>query len=437
MEANFDGLVGPTHNYSGLSFGNEASQKSALHVANPRAAALQGLEKMKLLHSLGLWQGFFPPQPRPDFRFLHALGFKGERRAVLDAVARAQPELLSIAYSSSFMWAANAATVCPSADSADGKVHFTPANLLSTAHRALEAKYTSRMLQTVFADARRFTHHAALPPSPLTFDEGAANHTRLTGSGEAKGLHLFIYGREHHKTLVTPRKYPARQTLQASRAVARLHGLAEDGAMFVQQHPDAIDAGVFHNDVIAVGNEDVLLYHAQAFADTQSVEHELRARVPGLHLLRAEVSELAMEEAVSTYLFNSQLIRLPDGGMALVAPQECEEHPRAAALIRRWVEDEANPLSQAYFVDVKQSMKNGGGPACLRLRVALTEGEWRAVHPGAVYSPAMRAKLETWIKAHYRDRLHPSDLADPQLADEALAAQEALLGILGMEGAYD
>ncbi|MGA8031441.1 MAG: N-succinylarginine dihydrolase, partial [Casimicrobiaceae bacterium] len=43
---NFDGIPGPTHNYSGLAQGNLAAERNAQQVSNPREAALQGLEKM-------------------------------------------------------------------------------------------------------------------------------------------------------------------------------------------------------------------------------------------------------------------------------------------------------------------------------------------------------------------------------------------------------
>lgn len=59
-EVNFDGLVGLTHHYAGLSFGNEASTRHQNTLSNPRLAAKQGLLKMKALADLGYKQGVLP-----------------------------------------------------------------------------------------------------------------------------------------------------------------------------------------------------------------------------------------------------------------------------------------------------------------------------------------------------------------------------------------
>ncbi len=436
-EANFDGLVGPTHNYSGLAFGNVASEKNASLASNPRAAALQGVEKMRLLHSLGLPQGIFPPQPRPALRWLAALGFTGGVREVMARVSNEAPELLPYCYSSSGMWAANAATITPSCDSADGTMHITPANLTSTPHRALESRFTSKFLARIFSgDA--FTHHAPLPPGPLTPDEGAANHTALRALGAKQYLHIFVYGRDAARKSAEPSRFPARQTLQASQAVARLHALPPEQTIFLQQSPVAIDAGVFHNDVISVGHENVLLYHARAFADSEAAIRSIAEKQPSnsWYFLRVEEQELALPDVVASYLFNSQLVTIPGGDMALIAPKECEENPAVAAIIRRWIEGN-NPLARTYFMDLKQSMRNGGGPACLRLRVPLSRDEWDSVNDGVKWSEPLYDTLKEFITKRYRDRLTPDDLKDPDFAVEVLEVLEELSDIFGMEGLYD
>ncbi len=434
QEANFDGIVGPTHNYAGLSYGNMASAKHAAKASNPRAAALQGLEKMHLLHSLGLRQGVIPPQPRPALAFLAQLGFHGAPSAVMENVAKAAPELLPFCYSSSGMWAANAATVTPSIDSAEQKVHFTPANLASTSHRVLEAPFTAHVLRCIFPeDSGYFMHHPPLPSGPLTADEGAANHMRLRAPGSAGNTHVFVYGRDAAREAKRPQRFPARQSRQAGEAVARLHGVSR--AMHIQQNPVVIDAGVFHNDVIAMSHEQLLIYHAHAFAGPDAAIAALAKQ--GMTAVCVQEDELSVADTVATYLFNSQIVSLPAGGMAIVAPVECQEHKGAAALVRRWVENAENPIRQVHFVDLRQSMQNGGGPACLRLRVPLTDQEWDAVAPGAKFDDALYAKLTAWVNAHYRDRLLPQDLADPQLADEAMAALAALESILRIGPVYD
>lgn len=438
IEANFDGLVGPTHNYAGLSFGNVASANNANRVSNPREAALQGLAKMKALADLGYAQGVLPPQERPSVAMLRTLGFSGSDEAMIREAARTAPALLGAACSAASMWTANAATVSPSADTADGRVHFTAANLCSKLHRAIEHDTTSRVLRVAFGDASHFAHHDALPGWPSLGDEGAANHTRLCGAYGERGVEFFVYGRDDLSIAPAPRRFPARQTLQASQAIARLHGLAEDDVVFAQQHPDAIDAGVFHNDVIAVGNGNVLFCHAQAFVDQPAVLARLRERLAarGAELEVIEVSSdaVSLEDTVGSYLFNSQLLaRPPDagGGMRLVVPQECRERTAVWRYLESLVADDG-PIRELHVFDLRESMRNGGGPACLRLRVVLTEQERRATHAGLWIDDARYAALTDWVKRHYRDRLAVSDLADPALLDECRTALDDLTRLLGL-----
>ena len=77
VEVNFDGLIGPSHNYGGMSDGNLASQNNAGDVSNPREGALQGLEKMRMLLRAGFVQGILPPLERPNLGFLVDAGFHG------------------------------------------------------------------------------------------------------------------------------------------------------------------------------------------------------------------------------------------------------------------------------------------------------------------------------------------------------------------------
>src|SRR5207248_4434793 len=131
IEVNFAGLPGPTHNYSGLAEGNLASERHRSRVSNPRQAALQGLAKMKALADRGFAQAVLPPHERPDMAALRAVGFAGDDSAMLRSAAKAAPQLLAACSSAAAMWVANAATVSPSTDTADARVHFTPANLVS------------------------------------------------------------------------------------------------------------------------------------------------------------------------------------------------------------------------------------------------------------------------------------------------------------------
>jgi len=440
-EFNFDGLVGPSHNYAGLSFGNVASFSNVKSASNPKQAALQGLAKMRALAARGFAQAVLPPQDRPNFRLLRSLGFTGSDADVLARAYKESPVILACAYSASPMWTANAATVSPSRDTADGRVHFTPANLNNKLHRALEHVQTSRALKAIFGDERHFTVHETLPSTPAFGDEGAANHTRLCAQHGADAVEMFVYGRvEFDPNAPAPKRYPARQTLEASQAVARLHGLAEARTVHIQQNPDVIDQGVFHNDVIAVGNANVLFYHEQAFADEQGALFQLRQAMAGVDAeltpIRVDTGMVSVQDAVHSYLFNSQLLSKADGRMALVIPQECQENAAVARYLEGLVAG-GGPVDELIHFDLRQSMRNGGGPACLRLRVALTDAEAAAMHQGVVMTEALYHTLVAWVEKHYRDTLAPQDLADPALAIEVHTALEELARILGLPGLYD
>src|SRR3712207_6440606 len=206
-EINFDGIIGPSHNYSGLSLGNLASATHKGLVSHPKAADLQGLAKMRHNRRPGLAQGLLPPHRRPDRAWLETLGTR---------VEEVPASLRPAAFSASAMWAANAATVSPAPDTADGRCHLTVANLRTTAHRSHEWPETLAQLRLPFADEARFAVH---PPVPATFGgEGAANHMRLCAAHGEAAVEVFVYG-------IRGGPFPVRQNDEASRAIARLHGL--------------------------------------------------------------------------------------------------------------------------------------------------------------------------------------------------------------------
>jgi succinylarginine dihydrolase len=438
VEANFDGLVGPTHNYAGLAYGNLASALNADKPSNPREAALQGLRKMKALHDLGVPQGVLPPHERPHLPTLRALGFAGNHAEVLAAARREAPGLLAAASSASAMWVANAATVSASPDTTDGRVHFTPANLSSQLHRSLESRVTARILRAVFPEGERFVHHRPLPATPQFGDEGAANHTRLCWGYGARGLEIYTYGRGSDAD-PSPARYPARQTRAASEAVARLHGVKPGRAYFVQQNPAVIDNGVFHNDVIAVGNREVLMYHEHAYLHTAALREWIAAHLEGAEpvFVRIPSSQVSVEEAVRSYLFNSQLVCAPDGSMRLIAAQECREIAAVAECLQGIVADSSNPISQVHVFDLRQSMNNGGGPACLRLRVVLNPDERAAVNSECWLTERKYVELRGWVEKYYRDRLTLEDLADPLLLEQSRYALDELTRLLRLGDIYD
>ncbi|WP_419255674.1 N-succinylarginine dihydrolase [Caulobacter sp. ErkDOM-YI] len=435
IEANCDGLVGPTHSYVGLSPGNLASQKNAGEVSNPRGAALEGLGKMRMLADLGVPQFALPPHERPDVSLLKSLGFSGSDGAVLERAWKEAPALASAVCSASPMWAANAATVTPSADTADGRVHFTPANLLTNLHRSLEGPQTTRSLRRLFPDEARFAVHEPLPAQPHFADEGAANHVRLCAEHGAPGVNMFVWGREAWEHW--DGRYPARQTREAFEAVERRHGAAR--AIFPRQGKAAINGGAFHNDVVCVGTRECLFFHERAFEDRAGMEASVRAAAEGLfEPAFVEVSEpdLPMADLVASYLFNSQLLVIPgEARLVLLAPAETRDNPRAFAVAESLATSNG-PIGRVDYVDVRQSMRNGGGPACLRLRVVLTEQELAATNPAQRFDAALHARLQDWVERRYRDRLASVDLADPALLTEVREALDELTGILDLGGDF-
>ncbi len=439
IEANFDGLVGPTHNYGGLSFGNLASAKHANQTSNPKAAAKEGLRKMKLMMELGMVQGILPPHDRPHIPTLKSLGYGGSDAEIIEKVAKTAPGLLNNVSAAAAMWTANAATVSPSADSADGRVHFTPANLATMFHRAIEPPVTGRILKSVFADEKFFSHHNWLQGGLHAGDEGAANHNRFCTSYGARGVELFVYGKATFEGSAGPEDFPARQRLEASRAVAEHHGLKPDRVLFVQQNPLAINAGAFHNDVVAVANKHVFFYHELAFEDPEMLEENLRkcASDISFEFIKVAAADVSLKDAISSYLFNSQLIS-PAGEdkMTLIMPENSRDISSTKHYLEELIAGD-NAIDTVKYIDVRQSMQNGGGPACLRLRVVLSEEELAAVNPRSILTEDLHDQLNKWVDRHYRDRLIPADLADPKLLEEGRTALDELSGLLGLGSIYD
>lgn len=443
FEVNFDGIVGPTHNYSGLSYGNIASMRNQQTVSNPQEAAIQGLNKMYRLYKLGLRQAVLPPHERPHIPTLRSIGFSGSDTAILEQASKETPELFLACCSAAAMWTANAATISPSSDTKDHRVHFTPANLSSKFHRSLEPLTTSRILSAIFSDPAYFSHHYPLPCGNYFADEGAANHTRFFWKDHKPGIHLFAFGRyAFNDTEIGPKKFPARQTYEAFQAICRLHQLDPGTVIFAQQNPEAIDAGAFHNDVISVGNQFLFFYHEQAFINTKTVIDEIKSKfrhVCGGELSLVEVAstDVSLADAISSYLFNSQIITRDNNEMILIAPEDCKRVPSVNFFLDNLLKKENHPIKQVLFFNLRQSMQNGGGPACLRLRVVLTESELAAANQHIFLNDQLYSKLHAWIKKHYREELLPQDLADPQLLLESRSALDELTTMLKLGPLYE
>ena len=410
-EINFDGIVGPSHNYAGLSLGNLASTRNAGEVSQPRAAALQGIDKMRANLALGLDQGLFVPQPRPARRWLAELG---------TTIEEADATLAANAMSASAMWAANAATVSPAPDTADGRCHLTVANLKTMPHRSHEWPATLAQLRLAFADAAQFAVHGPIPPA--FGDEGAANHMRLASAQDALGIEIFVYG-------VGGGAFPARQHLEASRAIARLHRLDPERTLFAQQSDEAIAAGAFHNDVVAVANGPVLFAHERAFADRGRLIDECTMRLPEFELVEVAEADVPLSDAIKSYLFNAQLVTPPDGAMTLVVPSEARETPLVWGWLQRHLASNG-AIRRVEVVDVRQSMANGGGPACLRLRVVADPA---TIDPRFLVDDRKLDRIASVIERTWPAEIDARGIGEPKLWAEIEAAREALLEVLELD----
>ncbi len=411
VEINFDGIIGPSHNYAGLSPGNIASASNAGEASSPRAAALQGIEKMRANLRLGLCQGFFMPLDRPNTNWLAGLATD---------TAGAEPHIRAAAFSASAMWAANAATVSPAPDSTDGRCHLSAANLLTMAHRSHEWTGTLAQLKLAFASEQHFTVHGPVP-QPYG-DEGAANHMRLCPAHGESGIEIFVYGKSGGT-------FPARQHIEASKAVARAHRLDPAKTLFIQQAERAIAAGAFHNDVVAVANEHVLLTHEAAFEDPEAAYAAIRTAMSSAEILVVPEDRVSLADAVQSYLFNAQLVTLPEGqGMALILPLEAQENTVVWSWLTEMVAGNG-PIRRLVPVDVRQSMANGGGPACLRLRVVADPA---TVDPRFVADEAKLDAMAAVIAAHWPESIAPGELGNPALVEQVKAARLALLDVCGL-----
>jgi succinylarginine dihydrolase len=408
-EINFDGIVGPSHNYAGLSLGNLASTRSAGHVSQPRAAALQGIDKMRATLALGLSQGIFVPHPRPDRPWLAALGTD---------IDHADAVLAANAMSASAMWAANAATVSPAPDTSDGKCHLTVANLKTMPHRSHEWPAMLAHLKAAFG-SDSFAVHEPIPPA--FGDEGAANHMRLAPAHGEPGVEIFVFGRSGGG-------FPARQHIEASKGLARLHRLDPARTLFAEQSEQAIAAGAFHNDVVAVANERVLFAHELAFADKRPLLDACARLVPGFEYVEVPAADVSLEDAVRSYLFNAQLVTLPGGEACLIAPTDVRETPP----VWRWIERHVagnGPIRRIELVDVRQSMANGGGPACLRLRVVADPA---TVDPRFMVDDARLDWIADVVRRHWPEEIPHDDLQKPALIADIERARAALLEALDL-----
>lgn len=440
-EINFDCLVGPSHFFGGLSLGNLASTHNKSTLSNPKKAALQGLEKMRYLARAGFAQAVLPPHERPHIKTLERLGFIGSAQKILEDAYHTAPELFLKTCSSSAMWAANAATVCPKSDASDNKTHITPANLVTMFHRSIEPCFTTKIFKKIFNNQSLFCVHEPLPAHEFFADEGAANHNRLCPTHGLKGLHVFVHGKALAHPILQTKKFSARQSLLANEALARNHMLNPEQILHLAQNPAAIDAGAFHNDVVAVANESVFLCHELAFYDQPQALKALESKFKALyqespHIIIVDNHSLPLKDAVSSYLFNSQLLSKANGRMLLFAPTEALKNSYSQAVINKIIQSE-NPIDEVIYFDISESMMNGGGPACLRLRIPLQEHEIKALSPQIFFDELLFERLSEIIARYYFDNLELPHLFEQKFQKSSQEALEHISQALGLHGIYE
>ena len=433
FEANFDGIVGPTHNYGGLSEGNIASISNSQNPANPKKAALQGLKKMKILRDAGLIQGVFLPHERPYLAKMRELGFTGSDKQIINKVANHSPHLLHNLYSASSMWSANAATVSPSVDTNNQKIHITPANLNSMFHRSVESDFTYHQCLQIFKN-KSFKIHKPTPSISGYGDEGAANHLRIASSHEQMGYEIFVYGTSAFKTYNSS---IMRQAKEISHTVASKHQLNKEHYFLLQQNQDAIQQGSFHNDIVSLSNENLFIAHERAFEDRNifnKIITVLEKNVNNFQFIEIKENEIPLTDIIKSYLLNSQLVSIADGEMLMVLPADVQNFDNCMQWIDKF--KQISPVKKFEFIDIKQSMMNGGGPACQRLKVLMNEKEFEGVNQNFILDNDKEERIKDLIQSYYRDRLLPDDLKDPNLFDEFQMILDQYTQIFDAENFY-
>ena len=427
IEVQVDRLVGPTHHFGGLGVGNLASQESSGETSNPAAAALQGLDKMRRVAQLGVPQLVLPPQPSPDLSLLTSHGFGDDEATALRRAADEAPEILSAATTCSAMWTANAATVTPGPDGALPSTQVSIANLSASLHRSIESEQTSADLRAALGDTCAI-NDAFGGGAPMR-DEGAANHMRLSTFEDKPSVNVLVYGDQDP----LPEMFWPRQTLAASKSIARRHRLFRDNTFFLKQHPLAIDAGAFHNDVVAMSHGDILIHHEFAFDDDGQAIAKVKQRF--LELERTELrhivvnsQQLSLEDSVSTYLFNSQIVSPPESARpVIICPRQVRENKAARNLIRDWCQ--RGIFREACYVSLDESMSGGGGPACLRLRVPLPQDSIDQLPATYRWTHDLDQDLRNAIDATYPTKLHLRDLHSPDVLEQIHQAHATVASI--------
>ena len=425
-EVYFETLPGMTHCYED-------------EIANPKEAALQLLNKMKFLDSLGIKQVVLPPQEHPYMPLLKRIGFEGTTKDKLTSLKKAAPWLIpQICMSSNH----RNATVCPSIDSANSHLHFTPANQASSFMRSQDTEPTNRLLKALFKNPVFFEIHPPLPAVEFFYDEGAKNHFRFCKNYGSPGVQLFTFGKSYQPSLTPlpfPEKIAARQSKEASEAITRLHRTYPGHNVFAFQNPNAIDLGTSHSDLLAISNQNLLLIHSRALWKQSDIIKQLKklvADVSGTELTVIEITEkqLALKAALESHFFNSQIITLSDNSMTLISSNTCKEFE--SGFLKEILEDNDNPIGSIHFVDLSEINKKGGGPASTCLQVVMNASELSEISESVFFRESLYHQLVDHVNKSYPTSLSITDLSDPNLYLKFMDSLNEICHILNLKGIY-
>jgi succinylarginine dihydrolase len=103
-----------------------------------------------------------------------------------------------------------------------------------------------------------------------------------------------------------------------------------------------------------------------------------------------------------------------------------------SASVRHWLDATLagnGPIRRVIPVDVRQSMANGGGPACLRLRVVADPA---TIDPRFLVDDAKLDWVADVVRRHWPEQIHHDDLQSAALIGDVEGARAALLEALDL-----
>ena len=364
-----DTIPGPTNHFGGHAVGNIASMNSKNNILNPQKAALEWLEKVKKVAMIGGNQFVLPPQRRP--------------------LTHKKKTLTQSDISSSFIWMANAGLFIPRIDTQLENNQFIPANMKQSEHRNIEHPFHQYWLKKILKYSK-CNFHKILDIN----DEGSANSIRLWHKKNQCGVNIFVYGKPNAR-------YPIRQSKSSCEKIINI--TKPRHYILLEQTKEAIDAGVFHNDVIAFGFKNTIICHEKAFSNQKQELKKLKKIFTNslnapLNIVEIANNSLSLNAAVKTYLFNSQVIEI-NNKFELICPIEVKENPNSYKITEKWVTN--GLFNKVHFVNIKSSLKNGGGPACLRLCLYLNDNEVKKIPTKFKLDKTKYKKISKIILEHY------------------------------------